>query len=95
MHRPNGRLILPDYALRGAPPFCDVSFQPADEEMNLENLVIVWQGTIVNDYAEASVTGTLAVALRAMGVAETTEEAQQKANALWAARDREYLPLKG
>lgn len=70
-------------------------FQPADEEMNLENLVIVWQGTIVNDYAEASVTGTLAVALRAMGVAETTEEAQQKANALWAARDREYLPLKG
>ena len=42
-------------------------------------------------FAAAAVTGTLALALHLMGHAKGQAEAQTKAEALWAARDREKL----
>jgi len=57
--------------------------------MDLAHLLAVWRGEAQNAYAEAAVTGTLAIALRAMGLAGEMTEAQSKAESCWAARDPE------
>ncbi len=69
--------------------------QQADENMQINDLIDMWRGTADNPYAEASITGTLAITLRTMGKADSIEEAQAQAEHLWAARDKDYLPLKG
>lgn len=65
----------------------------ADEEMDIQNLIAIWRGEEVSDYAEASVIGTLAVALKSMGQAETVESAQAMAQNMWTNRDRSGLPI--
>ena len=50
--------------------------QAADEEMDIGRLVGLWHGDIEDDYAEAAVTGTVAIALKLMGRAGTADEAQ-------------------
>lgn len=67
--------------------------QPADEEMAIDRLVRVWRGTERDAYAEASVTGTLAVTLRTMGRAASVADAEAKARDIWEARDRDALPV--
>jgi len=67
---------------------------PPDEEMDISGLVALWQGDMDSEYAVASVTGTLAIALKSLGKAENMEAAQALAEEMWAARDRGYLPLK-
>ena len=69
------------------PPLLAEPRQAADEEMDFNDLRALWQGETSNDYAEASVTGTLAIALKALGRAETMEEAQSAAQSLWQDRD--------
>lgn len=66
---------------------------PADEEMDIKNLIAIWQGSESSDYAEASVVGTLAIALKSMGQAATVETAQAMAQNMWANRDRSGLPV--
>lgn len=66
---------------------------PADEEMDIQNLIAIWRGEEFSNYAEASVVGTLAVALKAMGQAATTEAAQAMAQNMWVNRDRGGLPV--
>lgn len=65
----------------------------ADEEMDIKNLIAIWQGEESSDYAEASITGTLAIALKSMGQADTIEAAQAMAQNMWANRDRSGLPV--
>ncbi len=68
--------------------------QPPDEDMDISGLVQLWQGDMESDYALASVTGTLAIALKSLGRADSMAAAQALAEDMWAARDRSYLPLK-
>lgn len=65
----------------------------ADEEMNIQNLIAIWHGEETSEYAEASITGTLAIALKSMGQAETIEAAQAMAQNMWTNRDRSGLPV--
>lgn len=69
--------------------------QSPDTEMDVDDLVAIWRGETNSEYATASVTGTLAVALRTMGHADSMDAAEARAADIWAARDRDYLPLKG
>lgn len=64
--------------------------QPSDD-MELDRLPAVWRGGVTDEYGEAAITGTLAIALKALGRARNQEEAQSLAESLWAARDRSSL----
>jgi len=63
--------------------------QGPDKEMDFNDLRALWQGESSNDYAEASVTGTLAIALKALGRADTMDEAQAAAQSLWQDREKD------
>ncbi len=69
------------------PPILEEPRQLPDESMDLAGLLAVWRGEAKNAYAEAAVTGTLALALRTMGLAKGMAEAQAMAESYWAARD--------
>jgi anthranilate phosphoribosyltransferase len=73
------------------PPLMEEPRQLPDESMEVARLLAVWRGDAPNDpllaYAEAAVTGTLAIALRAMGLASDQQSAQSGAEALWRGRD--------
>lgn len=75
------------------PVLMDDPRQSADEEMDATDLISVWCGETEDDYAQASVTGTLAIALKTMGKADTIEEAQNLAEKLWVERDKNFLPF--
>ena len=74
------------------PMLLNQAHQPADEVMDLDDLLRVWRGEIDNAYATAAITGTLAIALRTMGKANSIDDAEAKANALWQARNLNFLP---
>lgn len=65
--------------------------QPTDEEMDTGRLLAVWRGDDTDAYAAAAITGTLALALDLLGRAESKADAQDKAEAMWLARNREKL----
>jgi anthranilate phosphoribosyltransferase len=72
------------------PPLIDI--QPAPEEaIDPDRLEAVWRGAERNEYGEASIVGTAALALYAMGVEAEPAEAQSRAQALWEGRDRGAL----
>jgi anthranilate phosphoribosyltransferase len=62
--------------------------QAPDEAMNLDRLEAVWRGAQADEYGEAAVVGTMALALWAMGVESDPERAQTRAQTLWRGRDR-------
>ena len=66
--------------------------QPADEEMNTDRLAAVWRGDVSDEYAEAAITGTLAIALRTMQKTDSLEASEQMARQMWTGRDRSVLP---
>lgn len=74
------------------PAILDNPRQPADEAMNIADLAALWRGEIFSDYAEAAVSGTLAIALKTMGLAASIESAQQQATDMWQTRDKTTLP---
>ena len=74
------------------PAIMDEPRQPADEAMNIADLAALWRGEISSDYASAAVTGTLAIALKTMGLTDTIEAAEENAQAMWQARDKTSLP---
>lgn len=57
-------------------------------EMNVADLAAVWRGEMSDEYGEAAVVGTVAIALYTMGKAKTREEAETQAQSMWAARDK-------
>lgn len=68
--------------------------QPPDEELALERLVQAWRGEVAEPYAFETIVGTIAITLRTMGKADSIEEAEAAARALWEARDRDFLPYQ-
>lgn len=63
-----------------------------DEEMDITRLIQIWKGSDTHPYALSAIEGTLAIALRLMGKADTPADAQNKAQALWAARNMDKIP---
>jgi len=50
--------------------------------------VSVWRGESHHEYGEGAVIGTLAIALKLLGEADTQSQAQALAQTLWDERDR-------
>ncbi len=73
------------------PPMIDEPRQAPDESMDLSRLAALWRGDLEDAYGEAAVVGTLAIALRTLGVAESAAEAEAKARTMWSARKRSGL----
>jgi anthranilate phosphoribosyltransferase len=65
--------------------------QQAEEDMDLGRLTALWRGEITDEYGEAAIWGTLAIALKALGRASSQEDAQILAGNMWASRDRSSL----
>ena len=63
----------------------------ADDTMDLGRLGAVWRGEIVDEYADATVTGTLAIALHALGAATDIASAEGMADELWRTRDKRRI----
>lgn len=74
------------------PQMLESGHQPPDEAMEVSQLMDVWNGTNTNEYALASVKGTLAITLRTMGKADTMEAAETLAAEIWNSRDKGFLP---
>ena len=62
--------------------------QPKDLEMDTSELATVWSGETTNTYGEAAITGSMAIALKTMGKADSVEAAQALAEDIWANRDK-------
>jgi len=74
------------------PAILDDPRQAPDEAMNIDDLAAIWHGTQENDYAEAAVCGTLAIALRTMQVADSIEQAEAMSREMWNGRDKAVVP---
>ena len=61
------------------------------EELAPQQLVQLWRGELQDDFAEATVTGTAAVALKLLGRATDQAQAEQLAKQYWLARNRQLL----
>ncbi|MCF6303091.1 MAG: glycosyl transferase family protein, partial [Devosiaceae bacterium] len=66
--------------------------QAPDEEMNVAGLLDLWHARSTDEYATASVTGTLAIALKTMGEAHDIQSAQTLAEKIWVGRNASALP---
>ena len=66
--------------------------QALDEKMDIKDLAAVWHGQLQNDYAEAAVCGSLAIALRTMQLADSIEHAENMAREMWDTRDKTMVP---
>lgn len=69
------------------------SRQQVDQEMTIGRLAALWHGDIDDGYAEAAITGTLAIALKTMGRADSIEAALAAARRMWSGRDRGHFRL--
>lgn len=61
------------------------------EQLNPEDLAKLWQGVLTDDYAEASVIGTAAIALKLLAKADTQQQAHELATEMWQCRDKQSL----
>ncbi len=59
------------------------------EELDPKQLPLIWQGSINNEFAESSIIGTAAIALKLLGKANTQQEAHQLATDYWLNRDKQ------
>lgn len=62
------------------------------ESLDPQQLILLWQGKLDDEFALASVTGTCAIALQLLGKAPDQELAYQLANEFWEKRRKDYLP---
>ena len=62
-----------------------------DEAMDIARLAQLWRGEIEDEYGQAAVTGTAAIALRTLGRADSITAAEELAAKLWETRDVAYL----
>ena len=58
------------------------------DEMNVADLAAVWRGDMEDEYGEAAVIGTVAIALYTMGKAKDREEAEAQARSMWVSRNK-------
>jgi anthranilate phosphoribosyltransferase len=59
------------------------------ELLEPEQLSLIWQGKMEDEFAQASIIGTAAIALKLLGKADTREQAQQLATDYWLGRDKQ------
>jgi len=59
-----------------------------EASLDENRLVHFWRGEETDEYAEAAITGTTAIALRLLNKADTPEKAQAMALEMWANRDK-------
>ena len=59
------------------------------EELDPKQLPLIWQGSINDEFAESSIIGTAAIALKLLGKANTQQEAHQLATDYWLNRDKQ------
>lgn len=60
-----------------------------EKEIKPGRLVSIWSGEEQDEYADAAIIGTTAIALRLMGKAESPEKALSQAENMWEKRNRE------
>ncbi len=63
--------------------------------MDITRLKDIWFGTDTDAYALGAVTGTMAIALKTMGKADTMQAAQAMAEDIWATRNTTKIPAAG
>ncbi len=73
------------------PPIMEEPRQSPDEAMDIGRLNAVWRDETSDDYALAAIVGTLAIALRTMGVEPDMDKASERAAYLWRTRDKGRL----
>jgi anthranilate phosphoribosyltransferase len=61
------------------------------EVLEPELLTALWQDKIKDEFAEASIIGTAAVALKLLGKAESQAQAHALAEQFWSQRNRENM----
>lgn len=67
--------------------------QLRQKRLNLNHFRAVWDGEAEDGYGEFAVIGTLAMVLRALGLVETSESAQETA-AIWWRERHQYTSVK-
>ncbi|AGA33449.1 Glycosyl transferase, family 3-like protein [Thioalkalivibrio nitratireducens DSM 14787] len=65
---------------------------PREDTLDIDRLVRCWRGETEEEYGEAAVVGTAAIALHLMNRAPTPEAATALAREMWQARRRDRLP---
>lgn len=80
------KLVLGGKAQEEAWPALFASRHMKDDTMDVARLAQLWHGKISDEYGEAAVTGTAAIALRAMGRAGSMAEAHKMAAEMWNSR---------
>lgn len=76
------------------PALTDQPHQPANTDMDVADLARAWHGELKDDYAIASIVGTIAVTLRTMGKAGSIDQAEAMADDIWQARHMDFLPAR-
>jgi anthranilate phosphoribosyltransferase len=69
-------------------PLIEEPRQLPDDDMDPQKLVAVWRGERDDAYAQAAITGTMALALKTRGAAADQAAAQSLATQIWNTRDR-------
>ncbi len=82
------KLVLKGRALEEEWPAIFASRHMKDDAMDVARLAQLWRGEIDDEYGQAAVTGTAAIALRSLGRADSIEAAQKMAEAMWQKRKR-------
>jgi hypothetical protein len=59
------------------------------EELDPRQLALIWQGNIEDEFAQSSIIGTAAIALKLLGKASTQQQAHQLATDYWLSRDKQ------
>ncbi|MBL4692448.1 MAG: glycosyl transferase family protein [Magnetovibrio sp.] len=73
------------------PPMLPEHVYAIDEDMDLDRLPKVWDGSQSDVYGEAAVIGTVAYVLRLMGKSASPEEAIAHATKMWDTRIRTHM----
>jgi anthranilate phosphoribosyltransferase len=63
------------------------------DQLDPKQLALIWQGAVQDDFAEASITGTAAIALKLLGKAYSQEQAIHLAADFWRNRSKEKFTL--
>ncbi|VAW70095.1 Anthranilate phosphoribosyltransferase like [hydrothermal vent metagenome] len=58
-----------------------------ESSLDENRLIPVWRGEDTDEYAEAAITGTVAIALRLLNKADTQDKALEMAQQMWEKRD--------
>lgn len=58
------------------------------EQLDPQDLALVWQGVIENEFAQAAIIGTAAVALKLLEKAKNQQQAHELASNYWLKRDK-------